>query len=293
MVIIGLIVLGMILGSFVNALVWRLHAQDEIRDRLEGGEERKKPTAKQAQKLRAELRDLSMLHGRSMCSKCHHPLAPQDLVPFFSWLFLGGKCRYCRQPIEDPPIIELVMPPLFVLAYLVWPLPFHGYGLLSFVFWLCFTVAFVALAVYDFRWFLLPDKIVWPMIGLALLQVILHAAVYGGGWTVIGQAVWGVAVDSGIFFVLYQVSKGAWIGFGDVKLGIALGLLAGGILPALLLMFLASLLGTLGSVPLLLSKKLHRKTLIPFGPFLLAAGMIIVLFGTRLTDWIDRVLLLS
>lgn len=309
-----LAMLGLILGSFVNALVWRFHAQDELRTRYgqqpDAVDDTGKPlplkklNAKQAKAYSRELRELSMSRGRSMCSMCRHPLAAKDLVPLFSWLALGGKCRYCKQKIADPPIIEALMPLLFVGSYVAWPLAWQGYGWLSFAFWLVFVAGFVALVLYDARWFLLPDRIVKPLIALALVQVVLHATVFGGGWPVIWAATWGVVIDSGLFFVLYQLSGGRWIGGGDVKLGIVLGLLAGGVLPALLLIFIASLLGTVASIPMALRGRRDKKAgvtsvmaagdklIIPFGPFLIAASMVIVLFGGRISDWLNQALML-
>lgn len=255
MVIVILVVLGLALGSFVNAFVWRLHkGRDWVRERSE-------------------------------CTHCHHELAAKDLVPVLSYLWLRGRCRYCRKPIQDSPLTELITPLLFVVSYLYWPYALHGAGLFTFCLWLVFLVGFVALGLYDLRWFLLPDKIVFPLIGLAGLQVLVMAALYHGGWPVLLGAAWGVVIDSGIFYLLFQLSGGKWIGGGDVKLGIVLGLLVGGPGKALLLLFIASLLGTLVALPLLLSGKAKRSTPLPFGPFLLAGAVITVLFGTRLIGW--------
>lgn len=296
MIVLLLVVFGLILGSFVNALVWRLHGQDELKAKLAEAKAGKasKKRDKEVQELRSELRDLSMSKGRSMCSNCRHPLAPQDLVPFFSWLWLKGKCRYCRQPIQDPPLVELVLPALFVLSYFFWPLALAGYGLFSFVLWLVFLVGFMALALYDIRWFLLPDKIVWPLAGLAVVQVLAHAIVADDKAMVITEALWGVAIGSGVFYVLYVIAeylKREWIGFGDVKLGIVLGLLVGGPLGAIFLLYIASLLGLLVSLPFMLSRRLPRGSLIPYGPFLLLACIVVVLAGPVLTGWFNRLVL--
>src|ERR1700712_4728549 len=102
-----LVVLGLIFGSFVNAFVWRLHERESLLQK------KRKPTKKQ-------LSELSILHGRSMCVHCHHELAAKDLVPLFSWLWLRGKCRYCHKPIQDSPLIEAVLPVLFIVSYLAW-----------------------------------------------------------------------------------------------------------------------------------------------------------------------------
>lgn len=294
LIIVFLAGLGMIFGSFVNALVWRWHGQDELNEKIGKLQAKKKRTAaddKRLAEMQTELRTLSMSKGRSMCSKCHHPLAVQDLIPLFSWLWLRGRCRYCHQPIEDTPLLEAGLPLFFVGSYLFWPQPFSGYGLVSFIFWLVFLVGFAALTAYDFRWFLLPDKIVWPLAALALIQIVVHIVWFDGGFAALAGAFWGVVVCSGIFYVLHVVSKGEWIGGGDVKLGVVLGLLVGGLFPGALLIFAASLFGTLASLPLLLQRKLQRTSVIPFGPFLMLAGVAVVLFGRQFIDWLGNLVL--
>jgi prepilin signal peptidase PulO-like enzyme (type II secretory pathway) len=248
MIMLVLIVLGLCLGSFVNAFVWRLH---EHRD---------------------------WVSERSECPHCHHVLAAMDLVPILSWLFLRGKCRYCHKPIPDTPLTELATPALFVLSYLYWPQAFHGVGLFQFVLWLMFLVGFVALAVYDIRWYLLPDKVVFPLMGLAVVWVVGSWAL-GGSWRDAAGSIAGALVVGGLFFALHEMSKGKWIGFGDVKLGLLLGLLAGGAVEGCLLLFFASFIGVLISVPLFVIGRANRKTQLPFGPLLLAGTVIVVLFS--------------
>src|SRR4029079_16791155 len=98
MILFLLVVFGLVFGSFINALVWRLHAgRDWVKERSE-------------------------------CTHCHHPLAPKDLVPVISWLWLRGRCRYCHKPIDDSPLVELAVPFLFVLSYCFWPMPLAGVG---------------------------------------------------------------------------------------------------------------------------------------------------------------------
>jgi prepilin signal peptidase PulO-like enzyme (type II secretory pathway) len=269
-----LAVFGLIFGSFIDALTWRIHEQSQL---LEKKKHAKIP------------RELSMLHGRSMCQNCKHVLGPLDLVPVFSWLFLRGKCRYCGAKISwQSPVIEVIMGLLFVGSYQLWPVTLQGLGLLQFCFWLVFLVGFVALAVYDLRWYILPDRIVYPLMGLAIVQVLLAFSLYHIGWQSLVGSIWGVLIASGIFYVLYQVSDGSWIGGGDVKLGVVLGILLGGPMLSLLLLFVASVLGTLVSLPLLGLGKAKRSTLIPFGPFLIAATVIIELYGHQFVNWFTQ-----
>lgn len=269
MVIAVLIVLGLCLGSFVNAFVWRLHM-------LESG---KKLSAKQKQ-------EYSILHGRSMCVHCRHTLAWYDLIPLYSWLSLRGKCRYCSKPISwQYPVVEFLTAVLFVVSYIGWPYGFDNVGWLMFAIWLVFIVGFMALAVYDLRWMLLPNSIVYPLIGLAVLQVALQAFFFGEARAVVAEAFWGFMAIGGLFYLLFQVSGGKWIGGGDVKLGFMIGPLVGGPLHAVLVIFIASLLGSLVSLPLIAKKTLKTTGRIPFGPFLLLATVVVYLYGTRLADW--------
>lgn len=255
--IVGLGLLGLCMGSFVNALVWRLHKnRDFVRERSE-------------------------------CTHCHHVLAWYDLVPVVSWLSLRGRCRYCHQPIEDSPLVELGVSGLFVLSYIFWPFGFATVASqVVFGLWLVVLVLLAALFVYDQRWSLLPDKLVFPLIGLACVVSAMRffalekLAPLDGAFMIAG----GVTVMSGLYAVLYVVSKGAWVGFGDVKLNIALGAMLGWS-GALLAVFLANILGVLVVVPGLLSKKLTRRSRVPFGPFLIAAFVITWLWGRLILDW--------
>ncbi len=271
MVIVILVLLGLCFGSFAEALVWRIHEQSKPKK----------------ERVTANKDDLSMVKGRSMCASCQHTLAWYDLLPLVSWLSLGGKCRYCHKPIGwQPPLLELATACLFVLSYLVWPATLIGLGRWTeFVIWLAFVVGFVALVVYDLRWMLLPDRIVYPLLVLATVQVLLRVFIFHhDGWTLF-TSFWGFICLGGLFYMLFQLSSGKWIGGGDVKLGFVLGILVGGPMSAILLLFIASLLGTLVSAPMLVSKRLKHSNRIPFGPFLIIAAIIVQLFGRTIVSW--------
>ncbi len=149
----------------------------------------------------------------------------------------------------------------------------------------------MALAVYDIRWYELPDRVVWPLVGLAAVFVTVQA-IFFKDLHVIWGAAFAAAIIFGLFWVLFQISQGAWIGGGDVKLALVLGLLASSPLNALLLIFLASLIGTLVTLPPLLISKCGVKTLVPFGPFLIAATILVVLWGDKVfSTWLDKLLI--
>jgi len=267
--------LGLCFGSFVNALVWRLHEQGK----------------RQKSKVKRD-RGLSILNGRSMCPHCGHTLAWYDLMPVVSWLMLGGKCRYCKKPISlQYPAVELLNAGLFAGSYLFWPYGFTVVGLTQFVFWLILLTGFVALAVYDLKWMLLPNKVVYFLIAVAVVQVLAVSIIKKDGVFLL-QAILASTLLFGFFYGLFQVSNGKWIGGGDVKLAIVLGLLAGSPLLALLLLFIASFLGSVVSIPLLLAGKANSHK-VPFGPFLLLATVIVYIWGDPLISWYQQLFLLT
>lgn len=190
--------------------------------------------------------------------------------------------------------MEAGMAVLFVASYIFWPFAFGAEGIFLLVTWLVAVVGLVALFVYDIRWMLLPNKIVFPLIALGVAQTLVVAIAFDGGITTVIDALAGLAVAGGLFYVLFQLSKGTWIGGGDVKLGYALGLLLGNPSLAFLMLFTASILGIITAVPGLVTKKLAATSRIPFGPFLIAATFIVMLFGTAIIEWYKQhVLLLS
>jgi len=282
MIIAVLLVVGLCFGSFVNALVWRLHEQAKLADKPKKSPA-KGPTAEQ----------LSIAKGRSMCPHCYHPLATKDLIPVVSWLMLRGKCRYCHKSIPDNPVSELLVPALFIISYVAWPESLHANQpahIAHFVVWLIVLVGFVALTLYDFRWYLLPNRIVYPLIAVSGLWALSSVLTAPGGqhWERLWAVAGAVAVSSGIFYVLYQVSNEHWIGGGDVKLGLVIGFMVGSALHGMLVLFISALLGTLAALPGIVAGKVGRNSRLAFGPFLMAATVIVVLFGTNLVDWYQR-----
>lgn len=280
-IVLFLVLLGLCLGSFVNAFVWRLHEQDAL----------KKNVTKNAKRLQ----ELSITRGRSMCPHCGYALASKDLVPVLSWLYLRGKCRYCSKRIPDSPFTELIGAFVLPFSYIVWPYATQGWSVgevIVFGLWAVIFTGLLALMVYDIRWYLLPDKIVFPLTVLGAVMIALLSFVYSDP-LIARNACIGALVIAGIFYLLFQFSKGAWIGGGDVKLGVLLGLLGGGFMESLLLLFLASILGTVygGGLAVTRKQKLDRKLRIPFGPFLITAAIVTLLFGSEIVQWYSDLIL--
>ena len=274
MIILCLVVLGLVMGSFASAYVWRL---------------RKRETAR-GSKVAAKY---TMSRGRSMCPHCQHRLFAKDLVPLLSWLSLAGKCRYCQSSIgAQYPLTELVVSLLFVTSYLFWPFGFTPIGWGLFVLWLVLVEIGVILAVYDMRWTELPFRIVRPFTAVTVVFVGVRAYVQADFWS-IGYALLAAAILFGLFWAIHVGSKGEWIGGGDVVLAPALGLLAGTPLVVLLLLFIASFCGVIVALPGVLARHRSLVSKIPFGPFLLIATWVVVLWGERLITWYQNTLLLS
>jgi prepilin signal peptidase PulO-like enzyme (type II secretory pathway) len=271
-----LFVLGISLGSFVNALVWRLHEQLKPKNN------------------KLKTKTLSILNGRSMCVHCRHTLAWYDLIPLLSWLQLQGRCRYCKKPISvQYPIVELVAGLVFAGSYLLWPSTVHLNGQwLLLVTWLASSVGLLALAVYDLRWMLLPNKIICPTLAVAVAGRLGYVIVFENQ-PLHAILLWlgSLIIASGVFLALFVYSKGKWIGYGDVRLGLITGTLLADPQKALSMIFIASLIGSLVVLPGMITGKKTMASKLPYGPFLVVATTIMVVFGDSLLNWYKGLIL--
>ncbi len=272
-----LIVLGLCFGSFVNALVWRIHQQSL-------------PKSKRPKKV-----DLSIQKGRSVCPNCHHILSWVDLLPVISWIGLRGKCRYCAKPISwQYPLVELLTALIFVISYWFWPFEFTSSEVVIFGLWLAIVVNLIALAVYDIKWMLLPNRLVKFALGFAVvLSWITISARSGEIYVDLAKLFIAILISGGLFAVLFYVSSGKWIGGGDVKLGFVLGIVVATPVNACMMLFIASLLGCLIALPSIALSSKSMQTKIPFGPFLIISTFIVYLFGTDVAEAYLRLLGIS
>ena len=255
-----LLIIGLALGSFTLAMA----------DRMNKGKD--------------------WVRGRSECDKCKKKLQPIDLVPVFSWLSTGGKCRYCKVKLSYAyPLTELSLGLALVVSYVFWPVELSGVALAQFAVWVFALVLMCGLFVFDVRWYLLPNKLVYPLIGLGVAWAFLDIYDKGFSAGLLLDIVLAIVVGAGLFLFLFLVSKGAWIGDGDIRFGVAIGLFTGVWTVAWLTLFVASVIGLLIAVPVLLASKNKKKSKlklkVPFGPMLIVALYISVLFGSRLIDW--------
>lgn len=280
--IVAMALYGAALGSFAGAQVWRLRAR-QLREDKEAGETYNKAELNKLQALSSTRANKDY----SRCLHCGHRLQWYDLIPLLSWCTTGGKCRYCKRQIGwFEPLIELATALVFVASYLAWPGDLVApLEIVQFVVWLLACVAMIVLFAYDARWFLLPNHYTWSLAVLAgayfLLGVVQEEQGYIESLVSLGGA---LMILSGLYLLLWWYSGGRWIGFGDVKLGVGLSLLLGQWQLAFLTLFLANLLGAIVAIGLMSINRIDRKAHVPFGPFLIIAAIISVLWGNQMID---------
>jgi prepilin signal peptidase PulO-like enzyme (type II secretory pathway) len=206
------------------------------------------------------------VRGPSRCPHCHHALGPIDLVPLLSFIVLRGRCRFCHQRIAAHyPLVELAVAGLFAFTF-----AYAGataYGAFLAVELSLLTLLFLT----DLRAHVLPDEVSLPAIALAVLGVLWFRQSISG-------ALLGALVGGGFFLLQYLVSKGKWIGGGDIRLGFLLGLLLGWPL-TLLALLLAYFAGGMVSAVLLLLRRASMGSQLPFGTFLTVATAVSLFFG--------------
>lgn len=275
-IIVMLAVLGLMLGSFAGAQVWRLRARQLVQD-VRDGEVVDKNEYDKLLPLTKE----SVSSDRSRCLNCGTVLAWHDLIPLVSWMKNRGRCYYCKKPIGAfEPLIEIGVASVFVVSYLLWPFSMNNpSGLIMFIVWLISIVLLAILFAYDLKWFLLPDTIMLPLIGFSTLFSVLRITQADELLPTVLSVGGAILALSGLYYFLWLTSKGQWVGFGDVKLGFTLALFLSDWRLALLALFLANFIGTIVVLPGMMRGTIDRKAHVPFGPLLIAGMVIALLWG--------------
>lgn len=275
----ALVLVGLCLGSFAGAMVWRLRARQLAEDKA-SHEEYDKDEYRRLKKLTAD----SALRDRSRCLHCSYMLRWYDLIPLVSWLSLRGRCRQCHTPIgRFEPLIELGVTLFFVLSYTFWPYPLQTtLEVTQFIIWLVAGVGLAVLFAYDTKWFLLPDRVSLIVICLGVVSAAIVVLQSGNVLNAFLNIVGAIIILSGIYLVLYVASHGQWVGFGDVKLGLGLALLLADWRLAFVALFAANLIGCLIVIPAMIRGKLQRNSHVPFGPLLILGFVVAQLAGPYL-----------
>ena len=279
----SLILLGLCFGSFAAASVWRLRARQLIQDKLNGDDVNHKEYVR-LQKLAKT----SLLNDHSRCLDCSYRLRWFDLIPIFSWLQLGGKCRKCRKPIGYmEPLTEIGLTLFFVCSYAFWPYPINNnLEFVRLLLWLTAGIGLTVLFIYDKKWFLLPSSVNYTVIGLGLLTSILVLIQSQNKVGTLFSIIGAILILSGLYWFLGVISNGRWIGQGDVWLGLGLALLLADWKLAFMALFLANFIGCLVVIPSMITKKLNLKSRVPFGPLMIAGFVVAGLAGNYLINLI-------
>lgn len=239
-------ILGLVFGSYVNSWVWRYERQS------------------------------GSLPRRSVCVHCQVVLPWHDNVPVLSCLMLRGRCRVCRGPIPRSYLaVELVSGAVFAMSALVAVM--GGFAPVAAARFFVFIALLLAIAVYDG----LYGQIVLPLAWAGTIFAFIAA------WFLnepLRPLALGVLVGGGFFLLQYLVSRGRWIGSGDIHLGIFLGAITG--FPTIIAaLFFAYVFGALVSVPLIISGRKKISSAIPFGTFLAAGAFGAMLWGEKIVGW--------
>ncbi len=232
--------------------------------------------------------------GRSMCTSCKKRIKWQHLIPVLSWLFLRGKCAYCGKRISVHYLmLELLTGALFLISFLNWNFIESVPSILNpqildysvnwqilerLTFYLIEFSLLMGIFFYDLLYKEIPDELSLPAITIAIIGGLIF-----GIPTPLNMLLGGASIF--VFFLLqFVLSRGTWIGGGDLRLGALMGILLGWE-KGLLALVIAYLIGGFLSLFLLAGKKINRKSKIPFGPFLVLGILIAIFWGERILEW--------
>lgn len=241
--------IGVAFGSFLSMLIPRIHDAEA-----------------------------GILFGRSHCPKCKGKLKSRDLIPILSYCWNQAKCRFCSKKISPIyPAIEVLTGIMFILVYLRFPFESFAASPLA-IFYGIITLILIFTFFYDLKYLEISDSILLPGTVIAFL-----------GSLFLGIHTWqslllGMGIGVGFFLLQLLISRGKWIGAGDLRIGAFMGAVLGWemTLVALVLSYLA---GSALSIPLLLAKAKKVGEKIPLGPFLVIGTFLALFFGEQLLDW--------
>jgi len=239
---------GLIIGSFINCLIYRL-------------------------------KNKKSLGGRSFCPKCKKQINWYDNIPLLSYFLLRAKCRWCREKISfQYPLVELITAILFLVVFLAtYNLQLTTYNLLLILRNWTFTAFLIIIFLYDLKYYLIPDKISLPAMVVALIFNIFL-------YNIFINYLLAALIAGGFFFLQFIISKGKWIGGGDIRLGLLIGLMLGwpNVLVALTISYI---LGSIIGLGLIITKRATMKSQVPLGTFLSVGTLVALLWSEQIINW--------
>ncbi len=251
-------ILGLAIGSFLNVIIFRLESGEKI------------------------------INDRSKCMNCRHVLEWHDLIPVLSFVFLKGRCRYCGNKISwQYPFVEIATGILFII---VSSIQYPVSSIFYLLFWCYITSALIVIFVYDFKHYIIPDKVIFPAIIVTLgfnlfndfvTRYTLHVTNNNSQFL---NFLFSAILAGGFFYAIFVITKGKGMGGGDVKLGFLIGLILGWPL-VLISLFLSFIAGSVAGMFLMLIGKKKMKSVIPFGPFLVLGTFIALFWGGGIIKW--------
>jgi len=256
------IIFGLAVGSFLNVCIYRVPRKGSVAS-----------------------------PKRSYCPHCEHSLSALDNIPVFSYIFLRGKCRYCKGTISPRyMIVELLTAGLFVLM-LRRSLALHQdprYAALELVTTCIFVGFLIAISFIDLEFTIIPNKIVYLGLPVGLLLAI-SAAILQRNANLILSRVLGAVIGAGITILIAIVGSAVFrkeaMGGGDVKLMAMIGIYLGWWPHIPITLIAASLFGSIVGVALILVRKKKMGSIIPFGPFLAIGALLSLLYGEKIWSW--------
>lgn len=247
-------ILGLVLGSFLGALSYRMP------------------------------KGINISKGRSVCPKCKKQIAWYDNIPVLSYLLLAGKCRNCKKSISARyPIIELVTALVFVVAYnfltsILTNIPWLPSNLLlSLGLILLIALLTLLILIVDSEHQIIPDEVVYILFALVVIVMILN-----GFTPIYGYIATGFCAAL-FLLMIHLLTGGRGMGLGDVKLAIAIGTILGPI-STVVWLFVSFILGGVIGTFLLMLRRAKLKDQVAFGPFLIVSFYIVAIYGQQLVD---------
>lgn len=237
------VIFGLVIGSFLNVCICRIANEESI------------------------------AFPPSHCTNCGYELKAKDLIPVLSYIFLGGKCRSCKEKISiQYPIVEILNAILYIAIYLKF-----GFTLNLFKFYL-FASLLIVIGFIDFKTkYVYNSTVVFGVVSGILFAVLEWMETKSIPWNYIA----GAFIGFGIIYLIVILTRG--MGEGDIDIALICGLFLG-IKGILVTLFLAIILGGIVATIILIFKLKERKAEIAFGPYLAIGGIIACLYGSRLID---------